>query len=233
MEITGFSMRLLFVTLVLAWLALLAFLGSLIIQLRKTKAFNRTLQSTIHDLKYDAGRKTIIFLENKLNKLKKQLEDAEAFVVRKQLRDWLQELASAEYSNEIEVEVKFIYPFLRFLGYRNYEMRLRETVTAFFGRQLFTGVVDWTVRSWGSKPILVIEAKSPSVSLDRSVEEQARSYAFVLGAPLYMTTNGRELRIVKRGVEKDKLLIDIPISHLRSQWDAVFRILGSGHVGKT
>lgn len=217
------------ITLTFLLLITLISLGVLFYRWRQANKHIQFLEATVYDLKHEGGYQTLLALESEVNRLKEQhqieIANLSSRIKKKQIKTWLREVTNAQYHNEIEVEVKFIYPLVKFLGYQDKQIRLRETVQGLFGRQKFVGEVDWTIRSTDSKPILVIEAKAPSVTLDRSVEEQARSYAFVLNAPLYMITNGKEIKVFKRNAQGDRCIIDISVKHLYQKWDLFTNVL--------
>ena len=128
-------------------------------------------------------------------------------------------MGTREYLSEIEVEVKFIYPLVKFLGYSSDEFNLRKNVALKMGSQEAVGEVDWVLWDRGGaegerKPHVIIEAKAATRALDESVVAQARSYAFALGAPYYLVTNGRELVLYRRGVEKDESVVAINPSNI-------------------
>lgn len=143
------------------------------------------------------------------------------------LMEWLHEVMTVRYRNEIEVEVKFIYPLLRFLGYRNEQIRVRENVSILVGSEERSIEADWAVYSMDSRPILVIEAKAPETPLDNRMIKQTRSYAFALGAPLYLLTNGKELRIFEYGVSGDRCLFSSFVGNLSQNWSALTEILAA------
>jgi hypothetical protein len=151
---------------------------------------------------------------------------------RLDLERWFQELERTMYKNEIEVEVKFIYPLLRYLGYLNNEIEIRTPVTIQVGREHHTVEADWMVRKHvhgiaGAKPVLVVEAKAPSQSLDSSVQAQARSYAFGLNVDTYMIVNGINLCLFRRGVTHDALVLECSIRDIAKQWPQIEQLIGA------
>ena len=154
--------------------------------------------------------------------------------VRAWLLRWSGHLAVATYRNEIEVEIKFIRPLVRYLGYREENIELRVPMDLQIGTQYIKGEADWVL--WDKKtdptnPSVVIEAKAPNQALDDKVQGQARSYAFVLNAPVYAITNGKRLRIFRRGIQSDACVIDCNVTtDLLEAWDAIEQAMGRGRV---
>lgn len=122
---------------------------------------------------------------------------------------------------EVEVEAKFVFQFLQFLGYEEEDMALRTAIPVQEGSRQTTLEVDWLVRDVLDQALLVIEVKAPDQPLNETVREQARSYAFRLGAPAYAITNGLELRIYRLGVVKDALVVSCRTAELAQHWEAV------------
>jgi hypothetical protein len=148
------------------------------------------------------------------------------------LRDeWLRGIGKGQYNNEIEVEIKFIYPLLQFLGYGRDDFQIRVPVSVQVGRQRNKGEADWVIWHRDSKnqrrAVAVIEAKRDDQPLDISTQEQARSYAFALNAPMYVLTNGRRVRVFRRGVQNDTCIVDCEACDLMGTWNVVEGALGA------
>jgi len=140
---------------------------------------------------------------------------------------WCKEVELASYSSEIEVEIKFIYLLMRFLGYEISDLRTRVSVEVPVGRQKVAGIADWVVYNHQQgKPFLVIEAKEPNQQLNSSVQEQARSYAFALNAPFYMLTNGREVIVFERKIDDDVRVLALNVRELPHQWQMIEQVIG-------
>ena len=147
-------------------------------------------------------------------------------------RCWLDELKTNIYRNEIEVEVKVVYPLLKCLNYSAGYMSLRQQVTVQVGRQELRIEPDWVISGSKQKPWFVIEAKAPNQPLDDTVQKQARSYAFGLNCRLYVLTNGRELRIYRRDIEHDTLLYKSTVLEIEQRWTDIASILGRATLAK-
>jgi hypothetical protein len=140
---------------------------------------------------------------------------------------WFDEIIVASYNNEVEVEIKFVYPFMRFLGYEIGDLKTRVSVSVPVGRQKVTGIADWVVfKNQLEKPFLVIEAKEQNQKLNGAVQEQARSYAYALNAPFYMLTNGKEIFVFERKVDNDVCLFSLTVNNLPAQWQVIEQVLG-------
>ena len=107
--------------------------------------------------------------------------------------EWIRELDTRNYNNEIEVEIKFVLPLMMYLGYSLDAMKNRVHATIQAGTQSIDCITDWIIapESGNSEHRLLIEVKAPSKPLNESVLKQAKSYAFTLGIPKYIITNGR------------------------------------------
>lgn len=138
------------------------------------------------------------------------------------LRDqWLATVASIPYRSELEVEVKFVAPLVEYLGFSPSQVDLRVPVSVPVGREMRSGVADWVLWSPDrGRPLIVVEAKAPGQPLNGSVHSQARSYAFALGAPMFLIANGRRLQLYRRGVESDECLVDCAVNDLAARWQA-------------
>ena len=134
---------------------------------------------------------------------------------------WFRGMARPSWLNdahEVEIEVKFVFPFLEFLGYQTNEMQLQVAVPLQEGSQQTILKADWVLRDAHRNALVVIEAKAPCKSLDETVRKQARSYAFHLGAPVYIVTNGNQIQIFHIGVIEDRCLISCNTSQLADNW---------------
>lgn len=81
-------------------------------------------------------------------------------------------------------------------------------------------------RRWSpTRTIVVIEAKAPGQPLNGAVQSQARSYAFALGAPMFLLTNGSRLQIYRRGVQFDQLVVNCTVEELVEQWPVIVEAL--------
>ena len=139
---------------------------------------------------------------------------------------WLLTLPTLQYRNEFEVEVKFIAPLLDYLGFAPGQVDLRVNVSVQVGRNTATGTADWVLWSPDrSRPLVIVEAKAPGQPLNGAVQSQARSYAFALGAPLFLLTNGSRLQIYRRGVQSDQVVVDCTVEELVEQWPAIVEVL--------
>lgn len=138
---------------------------------------------------------------------------------------WFEEIQSATYASELEIEAKYVYPMMRFLGYELQDLRMRVDVIVRVGRNDVKGIADWVVYK-DSHPMIVIEAKAMQQGLDVNVQEQARSYCFALNVPMYILTNGREIMLYKRGVGFDELVFRANTSELSQKWGMLYELIG-------
>lgn len=159
--------------------------------------------------------------------LKSQIDKVSTDAFLAVRNEWFLEIADANYNSELEVEVKFVYLLMRFLGYGINDLKMRVSVEVQVGRQRASGIADWVVYNEKmGKPFLVIEAKEPNQLLTSAVQEQARSYAYGLSAPLYMVTNGKEVRIYERKIDSDLEVISFLTKEIAQNWYQMEQIVG-------
>lgn len=168
------------------------------------------------------------YLDEKNHQLKNQIAMLSDDALKTFRLKWFEEIASATYNSEIEVEIKFIYDFLRFLNYGVNDFRTRVSVEVPVGRQKVTGVADWVVYNHRyENPLLVIEAKEPNQQLNLAVKEQARSYSYALKTPYYMLRNGRDIQIFERRIDDDVCVISGHMNDLPSFWQIIEETIGN------
>ena len=164
----------------------------------------------------------------------RQLESAGAVQCdearREQWFDALRKTPWRDGAPEVEVEAKFVYQLLQFLGYEVEDMELRTSLPVQEGSKQTTLHADWVVRDALGQALMVIEVKAPDMPVSDAVREQARSYAFRLGAPVYAITNGLELQIYHLGVVKDSLVLSCRSSDLRANWDTLEKVASEANV---
>lgn len=150
--------------------------------------------------------------------------EAFALYERQRLEAWFQTLRQSpwsEHAAEVEIETKFVFQLLQFLGCPEHEIEMRTPIPVQYGTSETTVKADFVVRSSDHGALLVVEAKSPDYPLTDTARRQACSYAFHLSAPLYMVTNGHELQIYLRGVTEDQRLLSCNTSQLKKHWKSV------------
>lgn len=172
-----------------------------------------------------------LYVKNRLEsgKEKKKLETRIVTISRTGLNavreSWFAEIQNATYASELEVETKYIYPMMRFLGYGLQDIRMRVEAIVRVGRADVRGIADWVVYK-DSHPMIVVEAKAVQQGLDVNVQEQARSYCFALNVPMYLLTNGREIKLYKRGVGFDELVFRATTAELPGKWGELYGLIG-------
>jgi hypothetical protein len=164
-------------------------------------------------------------LSAKLAAVAAELDQARASALDGLRSQWFQGIPGVTFNNEVEVEVKLIAPLVRFLGYREADYRLRVPIRLQAGRQEVVVEADWVLYR-EERPFVVVEAKAPGEALTDQVLGQARSYAFGLGAPYYMVTNGLQLSLYELGVPGDRLLLGVDLSSLPTAWPDLLSTIG-------
>lgn len=134
---------------------------------------------------------------------------------------------------EDSVREVLIAPMLARLGYHptgdNVVIRSKSLVHPFIyagtRRHPVTIIPDYTLYSKG-RPLLVLDAKSPSESVDsRPNVQQAYSYAIhpEIRTQHFALCNGR--RLVLYSVDSPEPLLDLPFEHFESHWEQIERHL--------
>lgn len=173
-------------------------------------------------------------LQDEFSKTTEELKEAHRETKERPVREWqewLTGLARLSYEREVEVEVKFILPLVKFLGYRESDFKLRHTVHVQVGKERKRGQADWVLWDRSKhryQARAVIEAKGPLLPLDRGTMEQARSYAFALDAPVYAITNGTSLKVFRRGIQADTCVADCKVGGLGEVWPKIHQEMGVG-----
>lgn len=164
----------------------------------------------------------------------RDLTSAKIEVIEKaRMARWFRSLAKSPWqanAREVEIEAKFVFPLLKYLGYEESEMELRAPVTLQEGSRETKLEADWVLRSDAGGALVVVEAKAPSQPLTENVRKQARSYAFRLEAPVYIITNGKELQIFHRGVLKDRCFLSCSTRQIGESWEAIQQAAGKSSV---
>lgn len=174
---------------------------------------------------YYKHKATIKTLQASNSAFEKRVSLLSSEITEAGLGQWLEEITGYRYRNEIEVEVKFVYPMVRFLRYTPNDTQIRVPVTVQVGRNKNIGHADWVLLKNGD-PYVIIEVKADTESLDNNVQSQARSYAFALNAPKYVLTNGKQLAVYLRGVQSDSVVVNCSVSELGRHWAIVKQELG-------
>lgn len=130
---------------------------------------------------------------------------------------WFEEIKRPDYYSESDVEAKLIYPMMRFLGYAAEEIKMRVSVNVQMGRSQVMGIADWVI-SKGPIKFLVIEAKEQGQALNQAVQDQARSYCYGMNIPMYLITNGTDIKVYERGLNEDVCVFSSRVDQLREQW---------------
>jgi hypothetical protein len=188
-------------------------------------------QKKKHEASRESERKVFIerkqLLEAKIRDLNNRISLLSSDAFSGLRLQWFDEIAHANYNSEVEVEIKFVYLFMRFLGYEISDLKTRVSIGVPVGRQKVAGIADWVVfKNQTEKPFLVIEAKEQSQKLNNAVQEQARSYAYALNAPYYMLTNGKEIIVFERKVDDDMCLFSLSVNNLPNQWQVIEQAIG-------
>lgn len=197
---------------------------------REGKKALATAREKIRELELNL-QESIMRMEKLRSEHQSEIHNLSSKVRTEERTSWLNSMASREFKNEIEVEFKFIYPLVKYLGYSDDRFSIRHSVALKMGSQEAAGEADWVL--WhhrpqgGRKPLVIIEAKAANRDLDESAVSQARSYAFAMGTPYYLVTNGRQLRLYKRGVETDERILAVDSTNFAANWEVLEEEIGA------
>ena len=163
--------------------------------------------------------------QNAIKKLEARIASISRTSMNAVRESWFEEIKNIEYASELEVETKFIYPMMRYLGYAAKALKMRVEVIVRVGRADVRGVADWVVYD-ANRPKIVVEAKSDCQWLDSQTQEQARSYCFALNVPMYILANGKEVKVYFRGVGSDELVFQSSAAELSQKWGELYELIG-------
>lgn len=104
-----------------------------------------------------------------------------------------------DLKTEEDVKIKFLLPYLEEHGYKLSQCEFNRSIDVQEGRKtkkIFADVVVYT-SSRKQAPLILCETKPPYEILNKSVKEQAISYARLLPkiAPLALITNGQQVQV--------------------------------------
>lgn len=145
--------------------------------------------------------------------------------------DWFALMSSRSFESEREVEYNFVMPLVEKLGYVEADQSIGHSLITHQGSKKIKTEADIVLFDGGdrapAKALVVVEAKSPKKKLTNDAIGQARSYAFVLTTPLYVVTNGEEVRVWRfaGGFASDVQLLDFRRSELKERWSELFAVL--------
>lgn len=122
------------------------------------------------------------------------------------------EMTKEEYSNEEEIKVQVVLPWLDKLGYKKDCMEFEKTIQVHEGKKkksIFADIVIYTDKK-KETPLIVVDTKSPKEVLSKSDRDQVISYARLLPkiAPFAVLTNGSIMQIYQT-IDKSRVK-DLP-----------------------
>ncbi len=136
---------------------------------------------------------------------------------------WISTFDTYVLQNEADVEVKFVYPFFRLLGYSDAYCREKYPLKLYNpgkqGRKPEIDIIYFSTEKHENQgqdtSLLLVEAKEPSkVDLEEDVA-QAIFYSNYLKPLFYVVTNSHRLMIFKRHRHhEDECVFNVPTSEL-------------------
>lgn len=137
------------------------------------------------------------------------------------LAEWLASYDPQELDNEADVEVRFVQPLFRLLGYADEHLRAKRKSQSSKQRKkgrppeadLTYYAYPEKVRQTPDTTLVIVEAKHPNIQDLKEAIIQARSYAEHLKPLLIVVTNGKRLVILRRHrIREDERVIDAAVS---------------------
>ncbi len=129
------------------------------------------------------------------------------------------EVGTKKFRSEAEVELLLVLPLLDALGYKREDISPKHPIdfqTGRVGRKHEADFVTFYGPRWDRETsLVVVEAKPPTDSVDES-QAQVESYAQNIRAPIFVSTNGIELRIWQTEISTEsRLILASKVSDLR------------------
>ena len=172
-----------------------------------------------------------------IGELKGNLDQAKDYYSQQQLWDWFGSLPSAQYRNRLEVNTRFVYRFLQFLGYP--DAALRQDVPADIQADTINvrGHLDWLVHNMNGintltlgKACLAVRTLEPGSLIDELIVSQVRSCAFAEDVPLFVVTDGTRIEVYATKVKQQRAVMETSIDRLEFDWNDFVNELGFGNI---
>ena len=147
--------------------------------------------------------------------------------------EFFDHLESVRLDSEREVEIHFVSPLFRELGYKE------DQEAAEFPFDMFEGVhhrvaaadllyfSDDRHRLADGEPLVLVECKNTDKTRPDAGLGQVKSYSFWIKPAYYVTTNGDMLTVYsyQGGAIPDLKVLEVKRSDLREQFDDLYRVL--------
>jgi hypothetical protein len=147
--------------------------------------------------------------------------------------EFFDHLESVRLDSEREVEMHFVSPLFRELGYDE------EQESAGFSFDMWEGVhhrvaeadllyfTDDRHKLTDGEPLVLVECKNTSKDRPDAGLGQVKSYAFWIKPAYYVTTNGQLLTVYnyQGGAIPDVKVLEVMRSNLREKFDELYRVL--------
>jgi hypothetical protein len=145
--------------------------------------------------------------------------------------DWFDLMVIRQFESEREVEYNFVLPLVEELGYRESDQSIGHGLVTHQGSKKIKTEADVVLFDGEDRSpdnaLVVIEAKSPTRKLTTDHTGQARSYAITLLTPLYVVTNGEEVRVseFRMGLGADAQVLRFTRAELKERWSELYAVL--------
>lgn len=150
------------------------------------------------------------------------------------MADFWDDIATADFRGEGNVELRLVTPLLHALGYGPEDIDAKYPVVFQEGRTGRRHEADFAC-FYGplhnrDTSLLVVEAKRPGESLPDG-KAQGESYAANLRAPLLLLTNGQRLEIWQLQATQESIrVLDIPASSMKAERGKIEQLCGKAAV---
>ena len=203
------------------------------------EGLNNRNEITIHALQSERenNQAQVARLIGTIDKLEGDLARGTDRYNQQQLWDWFGSLPSAQYQNRLEVNTRFVYRFLQFLGYP--DAALRQDVPADIQADTINvrGHLDWLVHNMNGintltlgKACLAVRTLEPGSLIDELIVSQVRSCAFAEDVPLFVVTDGTRIEVYATKVKQQRAVMETSIDRLEFDWNDFVDELGFGNI---
>ncbi len=185
----------------------LSSLGGLLYALYKKYGKIKTLTKDLKDL------------EKQLAKTLKQHHQTQHQTEAQRRETWLTHLPPS-FHNTLEINIKLLYPLWQFLGYRDENLSVGETIHGEVEGRAIQGQADWVVREKGQARAVAL-VKPPHQPLEAAFLETACQLAQALNAAYGLVTNGEDILLLRCDEETTVEVLRCAVQRLSTCWETL------------
>lgn len=127
------------------------------------------------------------------------LKQGDAYFLTVSRLEWFERLKTLRYRSPADINTRFIYRILIYLGYSEPGFEQNVSVAVPLENLTWNLTADWIVYDIDNGergiPLFIVRSIGPTQSIDSSVIAQARMMAFALGVSTYVVTNGDDIKV--------------------------------------